>query len=267
MATWEKLGAVAPRALVAARQELHWGARLVASAGASLLPARADDSHTSMRWIADARALVGEPLAGDRTVALRLADQTLLVLVSGRIADALALAGRTFADALAWLSGVLAAGAVAPPPHALPDHPLAHGARFGADPAALGELARWYEDAAGLLEEVQAAEGAGPVRCWPHHFDIATLLGEGTARTIGVGLSPGDEELPAPYLYVTPWPYPRVDAPPALAGGGIWHTAGWFGALLPGEVLAEGPEPAAQAARARAFVGSALAACKRYAAE
>ena len=51
--------------------------------------------------------------------------------------------------------------------------------------------------------------------CWPHHFDIATLvkLEDGqpaNARSIGVGVSPGDEYYAQPYVYVSPWP--RFDA-------------------------------------------------------
>ena len=40
----------------------------------------------------------------------------------------------------------------------------------------LEELSRWYADASIVLEERRRAiSGAGAVRCWPHHFDIATL--------------------------------------------------------------------------------------------
>jgi hypothetical protein len=61
----------------------------------------------------------------------------------------------------------------------------------------LGALARLYDDAAALLETISGGwAGAAPVRCWPHHFDIATLLevahdADGSAtKTIGVGLAP-----------------------------------------------------------------------------
>ena len=76
----------------------------------------------------------------------------------------------------------------------------------------LAALSRWYGAAAEVLEAVRAKHGdlkpgPGPVRCWPHHFDIAVLvrLEEGAAesvRSIGVGCAPGDENYPEPYFYV-----------------------------------------------------------------
>ena len=44
---------------------------------------------------------------------------------------------------------------------------------------------------------------ASEVRCWPHHFDIATLIevvgatGAEPAHTIGAGMGPGDQYVPA----------------------------------------------------------------------
>jgi hypothetical protein len=117
-----------------------------------------------------------------------------------------------------------------------------------------------------LLRAVAATEpGAGAVRCWPHHFDIATLLDEGTVggvrHTMGIGLSPGDAYYPEPYFYVGPHPYPRIDALPAL-GAGHWRRAGWVGAALPGaEVVAAG-DAAAQARLVSGFVTDAVAAAR-----
>lgn len=81
---------------------------------------------------------------------------------------------------------------------------------------------------------------ASAVRVWPHHFDIATLitLDDGDAeraRSVGVGLSPGDGGIPQPYFYVTPWPYPESKFGPKLPWNGYWHSKGWFGAVQRGE--------------------------------
>jgi hypothetical protein len=107
----------------------------------------------------------------------------------------------------------------------------------------LGELARWFGGAADVLEEFAArlaGPRASPVTCWPHHFDIATLvsLEEGhpaNARSIGVGVSPGDEYYAQPYVYISPWPRfdgsKLPDAPPP----GHWHTEGFFGAVATGD--------------------------------
>jgi len=106
------------------------------------------------------------------------------------------------------------------------------------------------------------------VRCWPHHFDIATLIAldpgmnPETARSIGVGLSPGDAGRPHPYFYVTLWPYPKDRELPALEGGGVWNTEGWTGAVLETPALLRAGIGEAQAEQAERFVESAIAACQ-----
>jgi hypothetical protein len=92
------------------------------------------------------------------------------------------------------------------------------------------ELAKWYGNAALCLEALSS-----PIRCWPHHFDIATQIGSGD-RSIGVGMSPGDGNYQQPYFYVSPFPYPDVASLPALASG-TWHTKEWVGAVLIGEEI------------------------------
>jgi hypothetical protein len=111
----------------------------------------------------------------------------------------------------------------------------------------LGELARWFGGAAAALEDARArlAElrpGTTPVRCWPHHFDIAMLLSlaaghSETAPAIGIGLSPGDDHYGQPYFYVSPWPAPPVDSLPSLPTPGHWHTQGFIGAIVPADAL------------------------------
>jgi hypothetical protein len=162
--------------------------------------------------------------------------------------------------------GVPAGTALPAPPYELP--PLAGGGqRFdGGARAAYAELARWYATADAMLRElVRATPGASPVRCWPHHLDIATLLpgpaaGDGAAaRTIGVGLSPGDASYAEPYWYVTPWPYPPAPPQlPALPGGASWHRQGWFGAVLPATAALRPAAPVARARGVSEFMAAAV---------
>lgn len=64
-----------------------------------------------------------------------------------------------------------------------------------------------------------------PIRLWPEHFDVATVLGDEAAGSrANFGASPGDEEHAEPYLYVGPW----VEQP----GGGIWNATAFGGAEL-----------------------------------
>jgi hypothetical protein len=264
---WENLGEVPPPSLVDARLTLHWAAQIVAAAGATWLERRPDDSHAAMTWLGSLRALAGEPLAGVRA-ALLFEDLRLAVIgPDDRLLDAYPLANRTLADGLRWLANALARvhhakeRELVRPGHDMPDHSVATGGRFANPaPAALRELARWYANADRLLADVARTPGASPLRCWPHHFDIATLITLDTtlssehARSIGVGLSPGDSSYGEPYWYVTPWPYPERGQ--GRLPVGHWHTRGWFGAVLTAAELLNA-EPAAQEMRARAFVDAA----------
>jgi hypothetical protein len=99
------------------------------------------------------------------------------------------------------------------------------------------ELAMYYTGADKVLRAL-AAEFPGAVgpRCWPHHFDYALLmkLDAGTqenARSVGLGMSPGDQYYDQPYFYSTPWPYPKGSLPP-LPKPASWHTQEWTGAVL-----------------------------------
>ena len=85
---------------------------------------------------------------------------------------------------------------------------------------------------------------ASEVRCWPHHFDIATVAnlgprngneGSDQARSIGIGVSPGDEHYAQPYAYVSP--SPRFDRLPDPPKPGRWHTDGFFGAVATGDAI------------------------------
>jgi hypothetical protein len=256
---WERTGSIDPRALVDARLQLHWVAQAVAGVGRTLHKPRADDSHTSFSWSAALDALVQNPLDG-WTAGLRPRDLT--VIVNGPADTEWALHGRTLEDAFAFLEAHFGR-MLKRPDVELPDHMVARGATFDADTRHLAELARYYSNAADVLDAVVRADSrASPVRCWPHHFDIATLVtlsGHGEeARTIGIGFSPGDAGSPEPYWYVTPWPYPDASRLGALRVG-RWNTIGWTGAVLPASMFAE---VAGQEEMVRGFVHEALVRCR-----
>jgi hypothetical protein len=131
-------------------------------------------------------------------------------------------------------------------------------------------LARWFEAADDILEEVRSrlagiGSGPGAVRCWPHHFGIATLLSLGggdpeKAAAIGIGMSPGDAYYPQPYFFISPWPAPPVEALPRLCVPGHWHTLGFVAAVAIGEELLSIPEPRAGIGR---FIDAAIAIARR----
>ena len=270
--SWTRVGRVPPTALTDARLQLHHAAQIAVSAAISYVAARSDDSHTALTWIAPLRVLATEPITATRQfrIALRVEDLTLHVLdEKGLQTRSFALPGHTVADGHAWLGEVLAQAALDPgrfserKHYTIPPHPVASGAVFSLGRGAeFRELADYWSNAAGVLVALaQATDGAGPVRTWPHHFDIATLIQLPVGgRTISVGQSPGDDSYAEPYWYVGPYPYPPVTALPPLAGSGHWHTQGWVGAALPASDYVGAPD---QRLQATAFIHSAVAACRR----
>jgi hypothetical protein len=213
-------------------------------------PEQPDDSHTSLTWNFDLAAWTGrlvDTAAPPFALALRPADLTLLILdVAGAVDAELPLNGLTLAAAGAWVEALLEPRGLSPAPFRrplhfeIPDHPVARGSAFEfADPLPFRELSRYYTDGALLIAAAAQREpGSSPVLCWPHHFDIATLMPVGRSASIGYGMSPGDTTYVEPYFYISPWPYPdasRLPQPPTAAH---WHTDGWTGAVLPARALA-----------------------------
>jgi hypothetical protein len=267
---WQSLGATPPTVLAAARVQLHHAAQVADAAAISLLRAEPDDSHTSFEWDATLGALVSREIPAPRPfrVALHVAALELVALDGDDAPlSSFPLDGRALPDALAWLQTFVTRERGDAPvtmhrhfeiPGAPPDaaHPWSLG-----DGAAFRELAAWYANADAVLRTL-----GGPVRCWPHHFDLATLLEmpraeDDVRRTIGVGLSPGDDSYAEPYWYVSPYPYPRADALPAL-GAGHWHREGWVGAVLTGTETVAAGDADAQARLVHDFVIEALSATR-----
>ncbi|HJL20174.1 MAG TPA: hypothetical protein RMH99_31195 [Sandaracinaceae bacterium LLY-WYZ-13_1] len=270
--TWRRLDPSRAEHLGEARLELHWAAQIASAAGTTWRDAADDFSHTALRWAPSHDALLGEPVGHALRAGLRPHDLSLLVVGPGdAVLESRPLAGRTLAQGLRWLSDALSRhsggaldGPLTRPAHDLPAHPVGDGARFtgGVDggSTALGD---WLADAHALLTPLaRTLDHASPVRCWPHHFDIATLVSLGGDRSVGLGLSVGDDETPAPYFYATPWPPPRdaTTALPGLPAGGAWHTDGWFGAQLVGSALPAEASP--QRSQAEIFLDAAFAACQ-----
>jgi len=230
--TWQTLGSVAPRGLVAARVELHWAAQILGAAADGYLAHASDDSHTAMTW--QDGALVGK--AG---VALRVAAFELAVG-----SETLALDGKTLVEAMAWTDARLGGHReIHARDYEMPPRP----AKFERAPIAdaLAELARYFGNANELLARF------APCVVWPHHFDLGGILALGDKREIGIGMSPGDRNYDEPYLYVTPYPVAPNAVMPALAAGGQWSTH-FTGAVLANLVLAGEPG-------ARAFMDAAIA--------
>lgn len=276
MRDWEPLGDVNPKELTGARLQLHWMAQAATAVGKQLLPHRPDFGEQSFQWSGELHALMQETIEGKRPFRAGLRPSPPALLLAGdqgKVLRALPLAGCSLEEAYAWMCehvGELLGRPLAQPlerPGELPLHPVSGGAPFSfTDAGAFAEIGSYFANADRVLRDVQERNpGASPVRCWPHHFDIATLIAldpeadPERARSIGVGLSPGDGSYDEPYFYVLPWPAPKGDLP-ELAGEGRWHTAGWTGAVLEASRFVGAGSSGAQAKQVASFLDSAIAA-------
>lgn len=279
---WQRLGELAPAQLSSARVQAHWAAQVLAASGETWLEHTPDTSHTAMTWDVAHAALVGRELPGAAPcrIALRVADLTLLLLArDGSALAQQALPGRTLRDAYGWTAAAVKAHtrgaldhALVHPGYELDPHPLAQNGRFERD-AGLPELARWYANAASALGRFEReTPDAGELLCWPHHFDIASLVvlemdrGGDAVRTVGVGLSPGDGFIAEPYWYVNHDPETTRRELPPLAEG-EWFREGWTGAVLRGSALVAAGDASAQEGRLRAYLASAVPASRALALE
>jgi len=270
--TWKTLGAVPAGGLSEARLQLHWAAQLLSAPGVSLLPAENDFSHTNLQWDIELGVLSGRPVGSESLRAGLVFESLELAVLDGeRERSSMRLAGHSLQQGLSWLGRELTGqgSQLDPPQHDMPSHPVGEGSVFSdAHGPERTELGAWFANAFFLIREAVADEvSASPVRCWPHHFDVASLitLDEGVeaekARSIGVGFSPGDGSYDQPYFYVTPWPYPEIANLPRLTNGAEWHRSGWTGAVLAAERLLSVP-PAEQQPTARQALGRAVAASR-----
>jgi hypothetical protein len=248
--TWSMLRNPQPTTLAAARALAHRAAQWPARAARANLEAVADDSHSALAWDPARAALLSQPLQGGMQVGLRIGVLEVIV-TQGAKTEAIPLAANTDAEVGAWLDGKLTDAGLKPASGvALPyEMPATNFARAVDEGPRLAALAGWFAAGAEILEELRRKykrfkPGPSPVRCWPHHFDIALLVGleEGDAehaRAIGIGLSPGDDYYAQPYFYLSPYPKPDTGNLPPLPPGGRWHTHEFFGAVATGvEMLA-----------------------------
>lgn len=272
MDSWQKTGKIDPKSLTESRLQLHYAIQFAAAVGNFLTESKPDTSHASLTWNSELNLFVSGIVATEKPfqVALEPVSLTSIILdTQGKKLAEFSLGKKTMEQGMNWLKREISSlGADGEKltfvsyPDDFPDHPLARGTPFNeTQEVQRQELTAYYANTNLLLQEiVSTTEGASPIRIWPHHFDLATLISlpytqKGEAMSIGVGLSPGDSSYDQPYWYVTPWPYPDPANLPELDGGGSWHTQDWVGAILTASQLSQGDE---QQAQVKAFLQSAV---------
>lgn len=267
----ETLGS--PKDLSHTRAVAHKAVQFLTAAARANLAPEPDDSHSNLEWSPQKQAFLSHHLpveSGTCQVGYSPSTMHLVFVCSDGQSRQLDLTGRRFDEAMAWLDEQLVDEGLAPSsgakiPYPLPQDVAGVDVFPGASGLAMDALSAWYSLAVEALEALVRrldgiTPGPSPIRCWPHHFDIATYvsLEEGdpeTARGIGVGLSPGDAAYDQPYFYVNPWPHPQPDAAPAPIAPGHWHSEGFFGAVATGEEIKTLPDIEAGTA---AFVHAAF---------
>jgi len=260
-----------------ARLQGHHALQWLARAARAFVPPEPDHGHTNLGWDDALEEFVTHPLTNKVVLGLSIADLTLALRAGNGDAELFALDRRSDAEGRRWLDRQLAAhdlepaGLDAKPPYDIPDHAVGHGAAYDArgSSAALADLAAWFGNAdrsLGRVRERMIARGLAPspVRTWPHHFDMATLIPlEGGraehARSVNAGFSPGDEHYEEPYFYVSPYPYPDPAKLPALPFG-HWRTQGFTAAVLPASKIMPMSD---RQAMADAFLDAAVTAAVR----
>lgn len=230
-----------------ARLQAHYAAQWLGRAGGAFVPPAPDYSHTSMNWESGIVGFATNEFDGLR-LGLAVPDLALVLLRgTGQQLASYALNGRTNQDVRRWLGAELGARGIDAgridrvTPYEIPRHAIASGGAYrreGID-GELRRLAEWSGAAHAALQDVRqlnARLAPSPVRCWPHHFDLATLISLDEARgeegrSVNAGWSPGDEHFDEPYYYVSPYPYPEAAKLPPLSSG-RWHTQDFTAAIL-----------------------------------
>jgi hypothetical protein len=249
---WHHLIGVDEAGLSRARVQTHLAAQWLGRAALAYIPARPNDSHTNFGWDDVFGGFITHALPDGTRLGLKVTDLTLTVLehTGADAAIMLPLGGCSDAQVRAWLGRQMAARGL--DPHAL-DEPtpyeapaLANGALYEAAGLAnlLGVLAVWYSNAnaalgACRLDIIKNNLEVPPVRCWPHHFDLDTLVTIAPGRTSGVGFSPGDDFYNEPYFYVSLHPGPDEASLFPLPAIGHWHTTPFTAAIATARRIVE----------------------------
>ena len=281
--SWRTLGVVAPKRLGEARLQAHYAVQWPARLARAAVPAQPDDSHTNLGWDDRIDGFLTHPLRDGAQLGLRLRDLTLLAVgaEAGPSESTFPLIGRSDAEARAWIgaafahSGLESQALDAPPPYAMPPHAIGRGLAYGGGDigAALHELAAWFANGRTAIEKLRRVlldrgYDAPAPRCWPHHFDLATLTSfplprDAATAYVGAGLSPGDRYYDEPYFYLSVYPAPDRSALPPLPPLGHWHVEDFTGAVATATAIRASAQPEADTdAFLAAALDAALALCR-----
>ncbi len=227
------------------RQQLHQASQIVAAVGRTYKPKVKDDHFANFRWNSDREMLQGHTIEARENFSVALEIKTLsihLLTASNNPLATFELNGKTQKQSLVWLEeqmvklGLDGNLLTIKLPYEIPTYPTAKRKDYKVEnPDYFEEISNYFSNTNLVLNRIiEGDTNASEISCWPHHFDIATLItlndtgDSATSTSIGVGMSPGDGGYNEPYFYLTPWPYPKVADLPEIQGPGKWHTDGWL---------------------------------------
>ena len=187
-----------------ARLSLHFAVQPIASMGESIVEPQADFSHTSMEYNPEKNTFLGARLqqSGIR-VGLDIENMYLFLIDSQEnILSDQKVFGATLNDLFDWLSNSLSLKGIAnkglgfPSYPEFPEHSLKNNAVFDENHIEDIRLIHlFYKNSFYLFQDFLDIHLAKffPIRIWPHHFDMATLISfkEGYLKesSIGIGFS------------------------------------------------------------------------------
>lgn len=228
-----------------ARFLTHHACQWVSKAARANLEAVPDDSHSNLGWDKGKNALLSHLLGNQYQLGFRFSEPALIWISQGQVENELILSGDS-SVVKNWVDNRLSSAGLsetdmAEMPYELDGEP--DYAEFTSSVKEAEKLGHWFSIANASLEAVvdylgdTFDPGPSPVRCWPHHFDIATLISlesgdPETARSIGLGMSPGDTAYEDPYFYCSPWPVPDIKKLPEPPEHFRWHTEGFVSMVL-----------------------------------
>ena len=234
-------------------ETMHKAAQYLAMAGKSYLPAKEDDSHTSLEWLVKKKSLVSRDL-NDHGIrlAINYKQYALEILTDDELLDSISLTGEGHDYLCSWINEGLKRYGIKgefkfEPHYILPyESGLDKDYQFPAPNAdKLQDLIdhRNVCDAA-LRSALSERKDASEIRIWPHHFDTGALIeavednGELT-KTIGLGLAIPDSMVDGFYFYASVWSKGKdldlSNMDEDLLSSGEWHSDDWKGATLSSE--------------------------------
>ena len=273
---WRRLDPIAFEQISNAREVVHEAIQIIASTGISYVQKREDDSHTNCEWSRSLKSFVGNLFGKDNKICLALNVselQLLLIKENWTIIEEFNLNGKSLDDVIQWLkknfinNGLDFNKFTLEKHYKIPVNTIFEGDKFKVEnKQAFQELSDYYANADLILRSyISEIPNATPVRCWPHHFDIATLLNiaNENLQSIGIGMSPGDFNNQEPYFYVTMWPYPdlqKIVLPDISIGN--WNFDGWIGSSLLASEIIKNTDERKQSAIVLNFIEKSVSAIK-----